>query len=302
MGIIECACSKRCKEDIFGNVFISLQDIADCMIRYYWNQSFFFKLKQQPGDRVPEVYQCVNALIDKYKDISGSNLPVWSDRGLLLVQAAEPAFYEKQRHKAAKILPHDVAHRLKNLKGKVVDVYRYNPATDDSLCFKKHEVELISEYSEILSRLFSFKWSQLLEKWNESPRLLSKVVGASDSEIRRHSLTEFRKPLSAEFGGGPILDFYTHKPLKDNDVSIDHVIPWSYVYSDDIWNLVFTSRSNNSKKSNATPAKATIESLKKRNDRLEPLLHGNKYGLELFEAKQEGLVDRYYFGLQRSYI
>ena len=168
--------------------------------------------------------------------------------------------------------------------------------------FKKEHIKLLQDYSSVLARLFSYKWSQLLEKWNESPRLLGKVIGASDEKIERHSLTEFKKPLFSEFGNGPILDFYTRKPLSPSEVSIDHVIPWSYLYSDDIWNLVVTSKSVNSQKSNATPEKKWIDSLKSRNESLLPLLKGTKYEEDLLEAQTAQLVDRYYFGLTRTYL
>lgn len=46
------------------------------------------------------------------------------------------------------------------------------------------------------------------------------------------------------------------------------------MYSDDIWNLVITSKSNNSRKSNAIPSKEVIEKLKKRNVYLMTILDG----------------------------
>ena len=79
---LECASSKRYEKDVFGIVDISLQDIADCMIRYYWNQCFFFKLKLQPRIRVPFIDQYVDELIQRYIELSGFDLPVWSDKGL----------------------------------------------------------------------------------------------------------------------------------------------------------------------------------------------------------------------------
>ena len=46
-----------------------------------------------------------------------------------------------------------------------------------------------------------------------------------------------------------IIDSF-EKVLQENDISVYHVIPLSFMYSDDIWNLVLTSKSNNSSKSN----------------------------------------------------
>lgn len=36
------------------------------------------------------------------------------------------------------------------------------------------------------------------------------------------------------------IDFYTGNELDMDDISVDHVIPWSFMYSDDIWNLAYS--------------------------------------------------------------
>jgi CRISPR/Cas system Type II protein with McrA/HNH and RuvC-like nuclease domain len=47
---------------------------------------------------------------------------------------------------------------------------------------------------------------------------------------------------------------YSGKPVLLTDVSLDHFIPWSYVAHDQIWNIVPTSKSVNSSKSNKLPS------------------------------------------------
>ena len=300
LGILECISTNRYKENTF-DAEVTLMDIGDCMIRYYWNQCFFFRLKQQPGDKVPIIYQQVEALIHRYKQLSSSEIPVWCDEGLSIIQSQDPSFLTKVRQKVAKTIPEHVGWRFKNVNGGIKDVYAFDPDRDTSIYFKKQHVLLLMDYAPILSKLFSYKWSQLLEKWNESPRLLGKVIGASNEAIDRRSLRKFIKPLSLEFGHGPILDFYTQKPIPEQDLSIDHVIPWSYIYSDNIWNLVFTTKSNNSRKSNSTPTPSDINRLKARNTNLFPLLDG-QFQKDMEESFTSNLVDRYYFGLTRSYL
>lgn len=57
------------------------------------------------------------------------------------------------------------------------------------------------------------------------------------------------------------IDFYTGGELDMDDISVDHVIPWSFMYSDDIWNLILTSKSYNFSKSNHIPSKEVFEQL-----------------------------------------
>lgn len=51
----------------------------------------------------------------------------------------------------------------------------------------------------------------------------------------------------------PMMDIYTGNLLDTKGLSIDHFIPWSYVASDELWNLIPTVKSVNSSKSNNLP-------------------------------------------------
>ena len=50
-----------------------------------------------------------------------------------------------------------------------------------------------------------------------------------------------------------VRDIYTGGILTPEDLSIDHFVPWSYVASDELWNLTPTPKSVNSSKSNNLP-------------------------------------------------
>ena len=136
------------------------------------------------------------------------------------------------------------------------------------ISFTKQQVLSLKEYSFVLSQLINFKWAQLLEKFNHSPRIASKVKGISDNTIKRSSLTKYKNIL-----------------LKSNN-------------SDDIWNLVLTSKSNNSSKSNIIPSQGVIESLKERNVRLVKLINDSKYKDELLLAIENDYVDKFYLAMK----
>ncbi len=67
-------------------------------------------------------------------------------------------------------------------------------------------------------------------------------------------------------------------------IHVDHFIPWSYVFEDELWNLVLTCRKCNLKKHSSLPSEKfifklvernkefsnTIDSLKKSLSRLDP--------------------------------
>ena len=291
--IIECVSLDELFVDD-ENITISFYSIASKMIKYYWNQLFFFQLKQSPySNKSPIICQEVEKLIDFYKKESGSNIPVWFNVAEEFINKKDVKILDKSINKVVKTLHENVAWRFKNIEGKTIEIYDY--AKDrDYISIKKENRYSIQEYSIIISKLLNYKWAQLLEKYNYAPKILSKVNGISEAKIKRNSLSKYKEELLKEFEGKQIIDFYTGKPLSKDNISIDHVIPWSFMYSDDIWNLVITSRTANSKKSNIIPSDEIIERLKERNIKLLPVL-SISYKNQMEEAINNNYLDKYYY-------
>lgn len=106
-------------------------------------------------------------------------------------------------------------------------------------------------------------------------------------------MSKYKEELLKEFDGAPV-DFYTGKPLAIDDISVDHVLPWSFVYSDDIWNLVLTSKSNNSRKSNSIPAQEDIDRLIERNKKLLNVV-SDSFKLDIEESIKREYINKLYF-------
>ena len=286
--LLECISFDKCYEEDAQNVYIRFEDIAECMIKYYWNQMFFFNLKQSPS-KVPVVCQETQKLIDEYKIIANSNIPKWFDEG---IKVLDNSLYLKTVKKVAKTLHENVAWRFKNIDGKVIDIYDVDK--------KKNLVKLdllaaleLKEYAIVLSKLLNYKWAQLLEKFNYAPKITLKVNGISQAKLNRESLTKYKNQLLKEFKDGRIIDFYTGEELTMNNISIDHVIPWSFMYSDDIWNLVVTSKSHNSSKSNSIPSEDVINKLKERNERLLQIVD-NKFREDIELSLEANYLEKFY--------
>lgn len=275
---------------------IDFNNIAHKMIKYYWNQTFFFNLKQSPNPiKRPVLVQNVEILIEKYKNITSSNIPVWFDKAEVILKT-DNDFYQTVISKCARKLKDDVSWRFLNANKKEYELYVLDK-DNLKITLSKEQVILIKEYSFILSQLLNYRWAQLLEKFNNAPRIASKVKGISDTTIKRQSLTKYKNILLENNNYQPI-DFYTGLVLNENDISVDHVIPWSFMYSDDIWNLVLTSKSNNSQKSNNTPSQEIIDKLKKRNQQLYETITDSKYKQELEIAINNHYIDKFYMALK----
>ena len=248
------------------NVF-TFKQIGHKMLKYYWNQLYFFNLKQSPNPKkIPVVVQETLKCIEFYKDNIGSSIPVWFDKAETVLES-DSSFYDRELNVIARKLRDDVSWRFMNVKKDSFEIYKLD-RNAMTVSFSESQVLDLKEYAFVLSQLLNYRWAQLLEKFNNSPRIALKVKGISDEQIRRNSLKKYRDILLLQMHEDKVLDFYSGKELKKNDISVDHVIPWSFMYSDDIWNLVLTSKSENSSKSNSIPSQEVIERLEKRNEQL----------------------------------
>ena len=156
----------------------------------------------------------------------------------------------------------------------------------------------VEEYSDILFELINYRWTQKLEEFNHSPRISKKVLGTDRERVKRNNLSKFRKYLDIENPDRRC--FFTDKVLSDGDLSIDHILPWSYLYSDDLWNLVYVDKAFNSSKSNRIPSEEVIERLEERNIRLSSLLAINalkdKQTEELSLCVERDLLRKFWVG------
>ncbi len=248
-----------------NNPTITFEQIAHKMTSYYWDLEFFFGLKQAPQkEKSPVIVQVVQEIIEYYKETS-SSIPDWYIKVEKDIQTY-PEFNRWLR-KIVSIMKLDVCHRFMILDGKPLPIYLLDKESE-TITFDYKQIEVIQSNGFVLKQLLNYKLAQLLEQYNDSPRITQKVRGLSDQQLRRNNLTKYRKILLSLKPEEPIIDFYTGKVLEEHQISVDHVIPWSFIYSNDLWNLVITSKSFNSQKSNRTPDRSVIERLQQRNQQL----------------------------------
>ncbi|MDY4787866.1 MAG: HNH endonuclease domain-containing protein [Bacilli bacterium] len=293
--LIECIINN---EYIFKNneVLITFDQISEKMIRYYWNQMFFFNLKQSGNNKKPpKIYQTTNKLIQEYITKKESKIPVVFDikDSNEIIKTVGYNFFNKCIKESSNIIPKDVLYRFMNTSTDSKDLYKYD-INKRLVIFNQEHISLLKEYGIIIAQLLNYKWSQLLERYNNSPRIVNKVKSIAENNIHRQNLSKYKEQLLKQFEDGKIIDFYTGKELSIDDVSIDHVIPWSFMYSDDLWNLVVTSKSYNSSKSNSIPNEQVIQKLKERNKKILSLVD-EKFQYILKEAMESSLVDKYYY-------
>lgn len=71
--------------------------------------------------------------------------------------------------------------------------------------------------------------------------------------LQKRNLESVRKLWSYVSNNVSLRDIYTSESLDITEADIDHFIPWSYVCSDELWNLMPVKNSINRSKSNSLP-------------------------------------------------
>ncbi len=110
--------------------------------------------------------------------------------------------------------------------------------------------EYLCRHKEILKAWTQLKLIQYLQNKNPSvPGIADKLEAPESRNIER-----VRKYWKLIIEIEPSLkDIYGEVTLGEENISVDHFVPWQYVSHDELWNLHPTTKSINSSKSNSLP-------------------------------------------------
>jgi len=163
-------------------------------------------------------------------------------------------------------------------------------------CFNSPVYQFMKKYQRVLINLTNYHLVKYLEKVNEATStmaLLSKIEVIS----KRSSLETFYKVLT-QFEQNRC--FYCNCDLSINrrKTHVDHFIPWSFVQSDNLWNLVLACNDCNLQKSDKLSTRFYLESMLDRNDNLVSIVSEPTY-FHIYENKK--LVDLYDYSIMNGY-
>lgn len=239
---------------------IDLGITAARMIKYYWNQTLFFGLVQGANPcNQPELVRRVRDLIGEYQ---GNRRP--ADPVRFENTALTPYLKEKLAghiEAAREILKNDVVERFL-ARGEVHGEFIRYSRGQDSIVLPTNAITAIRENRPLITEAIYYRWAQILEMYNSSPRLNRKVRVIDREDLRERPISYYSRYLDLENPGR--LCFLCGQPVKEGDLSAMHVIPWSYLCSDDIWNLVYAHKSCQSAR-DPIPPEFFIARLEKRN-------------------------------------
>ena len=267
-----------------GNVrhTIEFSTIAKAFLRYYWHQVCKYKIRQNCNiDKPPLIVQIIQSVF------GSEYIPESFDS----MNKEKVATTEKLITKKcfAEVVP-----RFQNITNgiRVTSNNIFYEYSDDVILVKLQAILFFKQNYSLLFKAVILEWARFLERINPGlPRLISKIEG---DEPSRRSLERYKIILGEYF----TKCFYCPNLLANDKrlIHVDHFIPWSYIFEDEIWNLVLTCRSCNLKKHSSLAPKHFLESLVNRNNQYCDTVVGLKKSLLRLDPDldQEKAIRKHY--------
>ena len=230
---------------------VTFEWIAGRFLTYYWPITITFRVRQATDPiRDPVIMKFIR------QEVTQLGLP--SSTRLSDYQRAHGDRYEALIAKCS--APggcfDEVIPRFHNIRGGgCVPAILYK-CIGKQLKLQEHAPEFLDDYHRALRLLAVGSWVEFTEQFTFAPRLYQKIAGTPPE--RRHE--RYRQFLN-QFEDRKC--FYCG--TETAALHVDHVIPWSFVLEDCVWNLVLACQTCNTAKSDRTPNDLSLEKLIQRN-------------------------------------
>lgn len=246
-----------------GNVSISFSSIAESMIFHAWYPLKYFRLSLGRQDGLVKIIDDISSSLRE----EASRINKQQLRLHIAQHLTEAHKVELLRYVPFRLLTPFFSEQLKGLpdhyKNRVIE-----ELTEESFCSETPSLYMVSQSSDevtihskwvrflnenflIFDGWCNFHWANFLQSRNPSvPAVIHKLAKPE----RRSSLNTQRKIWSSYLKRNAIECVYTSEAIEADNFSLDHVIPWSFVCHDYLWNLIPTSQSTNSSKGVVLPS------------------------------------------------
>ena len=252
--------------------------LADKFLEYYWHQECKFKIKQDYKTKsTPKVITAIRETFPtytrgKFKDVDEQQRAKATDK-------IQRGVFGSARSKTSLVVPRFQRIVIEGYAEERNVFYDYD---DDlqQLTLRPEAFSFFRSNHALLYRVVLVEWAKFLERINGSlPRLIAKIE--QEKNARRLPLTKFKK----EFEPYMCHCFYCRSRLDHIDVHADHLIPWSYIFEDEAWNLVLACSRCNLKKSDSLPQREYLDDLLRRNSKYQRRIRILNHSLRTIDTK-----------------
>jgi len=123
----------------------------------------------------------------------------------------------------------------------------------ESICINTEWSEYLQANFTIIYAWVSWNWLQFMQKRNPSTPNLSKKLFIPINRESHETQSDYWKQILNHEKGRHLTCIYSETALVTHEFSLDHYLPWSFVAHNQLWNLIPTTPSVNSSKSNILP-------------------------------------------------
>lgn len=227
-----------------GRLFVDLNFIAIRFAKYYWDMEYSFKLKQSQDRADANITRIVKNWHDP-------------DRKPPTIRALAD---DRMKDFRAEVIRRSIKREvLVHLRTDMEDLYRKEDANTISL--DQSVIQYMGRNKTSIKYGLNYVMSRYLEKINcNTPNIASKV----DYDPHRvHRPTIARDAVVSMRGWQDSLCFYCARQLDGPHV--DHVIPFNFVFSTDLYNCVLACQQCNCTKSDTLPERELFDRVILRN-------------------------------------
>ncbi|MDZ7961723.1 MAG: HNH endonuclease domain-containing protein [Aulosira sp. DedQUE10] len=248
---------------------VSFQEIIVEMFANAWYPHKYFKLSFGTQDKIADKLDTLKLEITepilKFRDtdkkllratINNQNIydTVNSINRYVSYRLIRPFFAQEIRG----LKDYDVNPTLINLANNQFDtkkpLYCFN--TEDqkncnAIILHPDWIQYLEDNYTIVKGWVSWEWLHYMQQRNPStPNVVNKLFMPQE----RDSLANQTKYWKTILEYRDIRCIYSKVKLDKDEISLDHYLPWSFVAHDQLWNLIPTTKSVNSSKSNNLPS------------------------------------------------
>lgn len=205
----------------------------------YWNLILKHGLRQKAAtndNRETYLEQVLYSAVDKYKIYEP--IPYESLTTEMMIEISHQVKIKCKKYVVGALF--EDTKRLFYSFSKKGEWIKINPIMYEFIC--KHKL--------VIEKLNYYEWARFLEKINEE-NVANKLLYKIDESAKRNNLSAYRQILYEEFESRNC--FYCGKPLRFDNIDVDHFIPWSFIKDDNLWNLVLSCPKCNREKNDKLP-------------------------------------------------
>ena len=245
-----------------GSPRMAMQDLSLRMLAGVWYPLDYFKLSFGRRDS----FKLIAEFISQHLQVNNGPYAPSLLKQLGTLPAAEQVKLQRQVKKLIKWVPYRFirpmfaleARGLHDPKVNALVIASANSSTrapywfdGDSIVLHEAWVHYFQQHQAILRGFTCWHLVRFLQKNN--PNVTGLTEKLERPGVRNLTVAnQFWKSYLAEHTGLPCI--YSGQPVTNENLSLDHFLPWSFVAHDQLWNIVPTPKAVNSAKNNWLPS------------------------------------------------